>query len=88
MHKDREEAHGVDGDANAPRVTIFDDRVANVTYTSKGAQYWTGQYFEGSNVYLYIHGKEDPQGDWWASEKALPVSRRTGGVLVNCHFDS
>lgn len=75
-------------DTKAPRVTIFDDRMANVTYTSQGAQYWTGQYFEGSNIYVYIHGKDDPQGDWWAPGQGPTASRRTGGVLVNCHFDS
>lgn len=74
--------------AKAPGVTIFDDRISNVTYTFSSASGWIGQYFEGSNFYVYIHGKEDPEGDWWQSEVGLTASRRTGGVLVNCHFDS
>ncbi|EQL02347.1 Peptidase family M28 family [Ophiocordyceps sinensis CO18] len=89
FHLNQGKGHGAESDAKAPKVTVFDDRLANVTYTSKGAQYWMGQYFEGSNFYLYIHGKDDPQGDWWAPDQGpLKASRRTGGVLVNCHFDS
>ncbi|POR31563.1 Peptide hydrolase [Tolypocladium paradoxum] len=74
--------------AKGPGVTIFDDRISNVTYTFRGTLGWTGQYFEGSNFYVYIHGKEDPEGDWWQTEVGFTASRRTGGVLVNCHFDS
>ncbi|XP_044722220.1 peptidase family m28 domain-containing protein [Hirsutella rhossiliensis] len=59
---DRDKTHGAGSDTKAPRVTVFDDRMANVTYTSKGPQNWTAQYFEGSNFYLYIRGKDDPRG--------------------------
>ncbi|PNY26875.1 Peptide hydrolase [Tolypocladium capitatum] len=90
MHSLETPADGQVGDppAKAPGVTIFDDRISNVTYTLKDALGWAGQYFEGSNFYVYIHGKEDPEGDWWQSEAGITASRRTGGVLVNCHFDS
>ncbi|KAJ6441330.1 cyanamide hydratase [Purpureocillium lavendulum] len=71
-----------------PGATIFDDRVSNVTYTYEGRYSWVGQYFEGSNVYVYIHGKEDPEGEWWLTQEGIKASRHTGGVLVNCHFDS
>ncbi|KJZ77234.1 Putative zinc metalloprotease [Hirsutella minnesotensis 3608] len=83
-HRARD-AHPTGG---APVVTIFDDRLSNVTYTAKSTRGWAGQYFEGSNIYVYIHGKDDPQGNWWLSEQTSPKSRRTGGVLINCHFDS
>jgi hypothetical protein len=77
----------------APSATIFDDRISNVTWTidsllqsaKSGPQTWQGYYFEGDNFYVYIRGQEDPDGDWWNS----PVDyKQTGGVLVNCHFDS
>ncbi|RCI16084.1 hypothetical protein L249_1835 [Ophiocordyceps polyrhachis-furcata BCC 54312] len=75
----------------APGAVIFDDRVSNVTYTyqASGSSPWAGEYFEGSNVYVYVRGKEDPDGDWWVSQSIMSSSRHTGsGVLVNCHFDS
>ncbi|PHH75851.1 hypothetical protein CDD80_2016 [Ophiocordyceps camponoti-rufipedis] len=68
--------------------TIFDDRVSNVTYTYPTASGGAGEYFEGSNVYVYIRGKEDATGNWWTRKQATDFSRHTGGVLVNCHFDS
>ncbi|KND92311.1 Vacuolar membrane protease [Tolypocladium ophioglossoides CBS 100239] len=81
----------------APGVTVFDDQAANFTMiydagtylsgNSKGST-WTGQYFEGNNYYIYIHGKADPKGDWWLSKAPYAGSNATGGVLVNCHFDS
>ncbi|EFY87598.1 hypothetical protein MAC_06310 [Metarhizium acridum CQMa 102] len=49
---------------------------------------WTAQYFEGNNYYIYIRGKNDPKGNWWLSEESPVSSDATGGVLVNCHFDS
>jgi hypothetical protein len=84
-------------DAKPRAVTVFDDRISNVTwsYNSEhrtGAniadQDWTGQYFEGNNFYVYIHGKDDPPGDWWLSDSRVDKLRGKGGVMVNCHFDS
>lgn len=70
--------------SDAPLVTIFDDLTSNVTkITRRGAS-----YFEGSNFYVYIRGTEDPSGDWWNIESDHKKTHRTGGVLVNCHFDS
>lgn len=85
-------------DNSKPRgATLFDDRISNVSWTyntarrlgsniSKGT--WLGQYFEGNNYYVYIHGKNDPEGDWWRDESKYKKFRGEGGVLVNCHFDS
>lgn len=78
----------------APGVTLFDDQISNATFItestvkgrSSGAS--SGQYFEGTNFYAYIHGKEDPEGEWWNSEDAAETFRGKGGVLVNCHYDS
>ncbi|UKZ83905.1 hypothetical protein TrVFT333_011720 [Trichoderma virens FT-333] len=80
----------------APGATIFDDRISNVTWTvdsllqstKGGSKTWQGYYFEGDNFYVYIHGKEDPEGDWWASQAGAAKYSKSGGVLVNCHFDS
>ncbi|GAB0136442.1 hypothetical protein EsDP_00004743 [Epichloe bromicola] len=66
--------------------TIFNDLVSNVTFAERGST--VGQYFEGSNFYVYIHGSEDPEGDWWLSENPQKIARRGAGVLVNCHLDS
>ncbi|PNY29796.1 Peptide hydrolase, partial [Tolypocladium capitatum] len=80
-----------------PRATLFDDQTSNFTriYDAGAglsgdirASTWTGQYFEGNNYYIYIHGKEDPEGDWWLSDTVYNGSRANRGVLVNCHFDS
>ncbi|RMJ05072.1 Vacuolar membrane protease [Fusarium kuroshium] len=77
--------------------TLFDDKISNVTWTYNTARptgtniakgTWMGQYFEGNNYYVYIHGKDDPEGEWWRSESAYKKFRGQGGVLVNCHFDS
>ncbi|KAK1237358.1 hypothetical protein MKX08_002983 [Trichoderma sp. CBMAI-0020] len=81
--------------ANRPRgATLFDDRTSNVTWTvdsllrsaKSGAQTWQGYYFEGDNFYVYIHGQDDPEGEWWKSPNDAQYN--PGGVLVNCHFDS
>ncbi|KAK2601619.1 hypothetical protein QQS21_004854 [Conoideocrella luteorostrata] len=66
--------------------TIFDDLISNVTYAQRSST--VGQYFESSNFYVYIHGSEDPEGDWWTYEGAQRTTHRGAGVLVNCHFDS
>ncbi|KAM0257933.1 hypothetical protein ACHAQJ_004091 [Trichoderma viride] len=82
---------------NRPRgATLFDDRISNVTWTvdsllqsaKSGPQTWQGYYFEGDNFYVYIHGQEDPEGEWWTSQAGAAKYSQTGGVLVNCHFDS
>lgn len=66
--------------------TIFNDLISNVTFAEHGST--VGQYFEGNNFYVYIHGSEDPEGDWWLSENPQKIARRGAGVLVNCHLDS
>ncbi|RFU80810.1 hypothetical protein TARUN_1375 [Trichoderma arundinaceum] len=88
--------HDVARTKRAPGATIFDDRISNVTWTidslfqgsSSGPKSWQGYYFEGDNLYVYIHGQEDPEGDWWTSQTGAASYSQTGGVLVNCHFDS
>ncbi|KAL7799925.1 peptidase family M28 domain-containing protein [Trichoderma ceciliae] len=95
-----EPAVGSDHDAarskRTPGATIFDDRISNVTWTADtllqsvklGPKAWQGYYFEGDNFYVYVHGQEDPQGDWWTSQAGAARYNQSGGVLVNCHFDS
>lgn len=78
-------------------MSLFDDLVSNVTWTydttnalsaSIGPAMWAGQYFEANNYYVYVRGKQDPEGDWWSSESQYKKAHGEGGVLVNCHFDS
>ncbi|UNI14171.1 hypothetical protein JDV02_000830 [Purpureocillium takamizusanense] len=49
---------------------------------------WTAQYFEGSNIYVYIRGKQDPEGNFWNRQNLDKPSINPGMVLVNCHLDS
>lgn len=80
-----------------PRAVIFDDQLSNVTWTQDlsgslgtniGPASWIGQYFEGNNIYVYIRGQDDPEGEWWNTESSYKKAHGKGGVLVNCHFDS
>ncbi|KAF7563581.1 hypothetical protein G7046_g518 [Stylonectria norvegica] len=92
------EAHeSSDLDSRPPGVTLFDDEISNVTWTEShggmiganiGKTTGIGWYFEGNNYYVYIHGKDDPPGDWWLSKSRFKKFQGSGGVLVNCHFDS
>lgn len=66
-------------------VTVFDDKLSNVTFIDDfSKQPWTC-YTEGTNIIVYIRGSEDPPGDFWASDESYSGP---GGVLVNAHFDS
>lgn len=78
-----------------PAVVVFNDTVSNVTMTPSQGLIGTniggddcaqGTYFEGSNVIVYIRGKLDPPGAWWATAQKKPIGK--GGVLINAHFDS
>jgi hypothetical protein len=77
--------------------TLFDDETSNVTWTYDtsrrigtkiGPSHYAGTYFEGNNFYVYIHGSEDPEGEWWKTDSDYKKAHSKGGVLVNCHFDS
>jgi hypothetical protein len=81
--------------SKAPGVTLFDDRISNVTFTASSffkqkntPSKMSGEYFEGTNFYAYIHGKKDPEGDWWKTESSVGDFQGRGGVMVNCHIDS
>ncbi|KAI1101973.1 peptidase family M28 family [Jackrogersella minutella] len=76
--------------ANDSSVAVLADNVSNITtgntlFGSSPA----GTYFEGTNVIVYIRGKDDPQGRWW--EDGTVYSDKIvgkGGVLINAHYDS
>jgi len=60
---------------------------SNVTF-SKSVQengVRVADYFEGTNIAVYIRGKDDDTGDWWKNTDRVP---RKKGVLVNAHYDS
>ena len=77
----------------APRVTVFDDLLSNVTLTTtrvnsaKEENCGMGTYFEGNNVLVYIRGTDDDEGEWW-KKSPDEWSSNHHGVLVNAHYDS
>jgi hypothetical protein len=85
--------------ANDSQVVVFNDIDNNVTVWApesvakfKGdlaPPKAVGTYFEGSNIAVYIRGKDDPKGEWWqdGSPRTDKIIGK-GGVLVNAHFDS
>ncbi|KPM37835.1 Vacuolar membrane protease [Neonectria ditissima] len=92
----RDDDDEISSGSRPPGVTLFDDQISNLTWTYHkykrvGDNFvnhtWGAQYFEGNNFYIYIHGKDDPEGDWWHTRSRKPF-HGTGGVMVNCHFDS
>ena len=66
-------------------VVVFNDMLSNVTFKGGMNPPSVGTHFQGSNLYVYIRGTEDEQGDWW---KTNAKSMRKRLVLVNAHFDS
>ncbi len=60
--------------STGPAATIFTDTISNVsmaTYRIQNAS-WTGDrdqalglYFEATNIFVYIRGSEDDDGEWW-----------------------
>ncbi|KAF9870773.1 peptidase family m28 family [Colletotrichum karsti] len=71
--------------SEGPLVTIFDDKISNVSYAT-GAGQGTGVYFEATNQLVYIRGTEDEDGEWWKNDEGRAIGK--GGVLVNAHYDS
>ena len=63
------------------RAVIFNDMTSNVTFESGKLSV----YFEGTNIMVYVRGKEDDAGPWWTSQSKPDGP---GGVLVNAHYDS
>ncbi|RYP66757.1 hypothetical protein DL769_005933 [Monosporascus sp. CRB-8-3] len=77
--------------ANDSNVVVLEDMVSNVTVTDavSPSDVGSGTYFEGTNIIVYIRGKDDPQGPWWKDGRiyADKVIGK-GGVLMNAHYDS
>ncbi|KAH7032888.1 uncharacterized protein B0I36DRAFT_320264 [Microdochium trichocladiopsis] len=70
---------------------IFDDIVSNVTAYQRtvGSTVGGATYFEGTNIIVYIRGKDDPEGSWWEVSRSAEVKTiGKGGVLLNAHYDS
>ncbi|KIX94908.1 uncharacterized protein Z520_09218 [Fonsecaea multimorphosa CBS 102226] len=67
---------------------IFEDNTSNLTFSSGGVVSGPGVsvYFEGTNLIVYIPGKEDDETKWWLDSDGKPSSRNA--VLVNAHYDS
>ncbi|EXJ59152.1 hypothetical protein A1O7_06583 [Cladophialophora yegresii CBS 114405] len=67
---------------------IFEDNVSNLTFSSAGVVPSSGVsvYFEGTNIIVYVPGKEDDTSKWWQDPNGKPSTRNA--VLVNAHYDS
>ena len=66
-------------------VTVFDDRLSNITFVDDFRREPWSCYFEGTNFFVYIRGQDDPEGDWWYNGGKYSGQ---SGVLVNAHYDS
>ncbi|KAL8812089.1 MAG: hypothetical protein Q9200_001293 [Gallowayella weberi] len=72
---------------------VFSDVTSNATFSyqgkkldhNSGREPGVSDYFEGTNIIVYIRGSEDGDQDWWNNGQTLPEK---GGVLVNAHYDS
>ncbi|CRG85833.1 hypothetical protein PISL3812_02842 [Talaromyces islandicus] len=69
-------------DQSRPQVFVFDDNQSNLTIVQSNL----GVYFEGTNIMVYIRGRDDDKRNWWETHGLEPSGR--GGVLVNAHYDS
>ena len=67
---------------------VFEDNSSNLTFSSPGIAPSPGVsvYFEGTNIIIYVPGKEDDTTKWWKDPSSQPSSRKA--VLVNAHYDS
>ncbi|KAJ9607567.1 hypothetical protein H2200_007645 [Cladophialophora chaetospira] len=73
---------------NDAAVYVFEDNTSNLTFSSAGIAGTSGVsvYFEGTNVIVYVPGKEDDASQWWQDPDGKPNTRNA--VLVNAHYDS
>ncbi|OAA64483.1 peptidase family m28 family [Niveomyces insectorum RCEF 264] len=87
--------------ATTTTAVVFDDLLANVTFPNGYADgRRSAVYYEGTNVYVYIRGRDDAAGAWWREEveeedddddddeKNASSSMAKRLVLVNAHYDS
>ncbi|KAK3988359.1 hypothetical protein QBC44DRAFT_104595 [Cladorrhinum sp. PSN332] len=86
---------GTDSDVEDPAVTVFDDTTSNCTILMAGSlvpnptSAQIAAYFEGTNIVVYIKGKQDDNGRWWDAENVHETRRNEKGLtLVNAHYDS
>ncbi|KAK4159142.1 hypothetical protein QBC43DRAFT_294348 [Cladorrhinum sp. PSN259] len=86
---------GADSDVEDAAVTVFDDNVSNSTFLMSGSLIpnptvaGIAAYFEGTNIIVYIKGKQDDDGRWWDAENVHGTMRNEKGLtLVNAHYDS
>lgn len=86
-------------DVSGSAVTVFDDMTSNCTVlmgqgiggARTGHETPVGQaaYFEGTNILVYIRGKQDDQGSFWRTDSVHESRRNEKGLtLVNAHYDS
>ncbi|KAL2268529.1 hypothetical protein VTJ83DRAFT_3375 [Remersonia thermophila] len=77
------------GDAS---VVVFDDMTSNSTFLMASGVVpdpnvpQVAAYFEGTNILVYIRGKEDEKARWWETRGGGGSGK--GLVMVNAHYDS
>lgn len=73
---------------NEAEAYIFEDNTSNLTYSSEviAPNPGVSVYFEGTNIIVYIRGKQDDTSKWWLEPAGKPSTRNA--VLVNAHYDS
>ncbi|KAK4453674.1 vacuolar membrane protease [Podospora aff. communis PSN243] len=88
----------VPGDSTSA-VTVFDDLKSNCTVlmgqgiggarTGHETPIGHAAYFEGTNIIVYIRGKQDDEGSFWRADHVHETRRNEKGLtLVNAHYDS
>ncbi|KAK3370109.1 hypothetical protein B0H63DRAFT_403222 [Podospora didyma] len=87
---------GSGSDDSQSDVIVFNDLTANSSFLM-GKSFVPGHdsatanaaYFEGSNILVYVRGKQDDKGSWWDADSIHATRRNEKGLtLVNAHFDS
>ncbi|KAJ4302080.1 hypothetical protein N0V88_002216 [Collariella sp. IMI 366227] len=86
---------GAETDNTDAAVTVFDDMTSNCTFLMASGVVpnpttpQVAAYFEGTNILVYIRGKQDDEGNWWKTAGAHDTNRNEKGLtLVNAHYDS
>ena len=74
-----------DGISGVKPVTVFANDTANFTSRDDWRDTPLTLYGESSNLYVYLRGQDDQDGEWWNS---TTLYKGASGVLVNAHYDS
>lgn len=69
-------------------VVVFNDMLSNSTTTASSTlSAPLSVYFEGTNIMVYVRGREESNETWWRGQNPEPPNDKRA-VLVNAHYDS